>query len=78
MSMAVDQNRLNMKKLEADLRRDGRKFFLQAVVALVAAFGAGAGLGNYYTRSAAPAQTRAPQVIYLVPGQAPALLPKLP
>ena len=54
MTTAIDQNRLNMKKLESELRYEGRRFLLQAVVAVAAALGLGAVLGNYFTRNATP------------------------
>jgi hypothetical protein len=78
MQTAIDKSRLNMKKLESDLRWEGRKFAVSAFVALAAAMGAGAALGNSFTRNA-PAAPQ-PQVIYMVPGQAPppVALPKSP
>lgn len=71
MQTAIDQNRLNMKKLESDLRYEGRKFFVQAIIGVAAALGAGAALGNYFARTASPLPAPPPQIIYIVPGQAP-------
>jgi RecA/RadA recombinase len=48
METKIDHHRLDMKKLEQDLRMENRKFMLQIVVALVAALGVGVALGRLW------------------------------
>ena len=74
MKSTIDVGRVNIDKMRADLRWENRKFFVQAVVGIAAAVGAGAALGNYLAHNAPnpPAPVAPPpQIIYLVPGQAP-------
>ena len=40
MQPVIDSNCLNMKKLESDLRYEGQKLFVPAVVALAVSMGA--------------------------------------
>ena len=70
MQSSIDNNRLNMKKLESDLRWESRKFTVSLFVGAAALLGAGAAIGNNFTNRT-PIPAPAPQIIYLVPGQAP-------
>jgi hypothetical protein len=57
MTVQIDNGRLNMKKLESDLKWETRKFVLQAVVAGAALLGAGAAIGSYLERHSSPPAT---------------------
>ena len=76
MTANTDAGRLNIDKMRADMRWESRRFAVQLVIGLAAAVGAGAALGNYFTKNApsalVPVQVQAPPpIIYVIPGQAP-------
>ncbi len=73
MQTNIDQGRLNMDKLRSDLKWENRKFLVQFLLAIAASVGAGVALANYVnSRPPLPAPPAPPpQIIYLVPGQAP-------
>lgn len=72
--VTADVGRVNIEKMRSDMRWENRKFVVQAIVALAAAAGAGAAVGNY----AANRTPTPPQVIYIVPGQAPPAITPTP
>ena len=69
--LRVEQMQTNIFKMNADGKWETRKFVIQVVVGFAATLGAGAAIGNYFSKNASPVQAQPPQVIYLVPGQAP-------
>ena len=72
MKTTIDVGRVNIDNMRADMRWENRKFLVQAIVAAAVCVGAGVALANYVNgRPAIPAAPLPPQIIYLVPGQAP-------
>jgi hypothetical protein len=47
MAVQIDQGRLNMKRLEQEIRLENRKFVLQAILATSAALAAGIAIGRF-------------------------------
>ena len=42
-----DNNRLNMKRLEQEIRMENRKFYVQFAIAMAAALAAGVAIGRF-------------------------------
>ena len=81
--LRMDQMALNIEKMRADMaaaqqvredtrKWEDRKFYVSLAVGFAASLGAGVALANYVNGHASVAPPAPPQVIYLVPGQAPA------
>lgn len=47
MQSQIDNNRLNMKRLEQEIRMENRKFFVQALIAFAATLAAGVAIGRF-------------------------------
>ena len=77
--LRVKQMQTNIGQMEKDATWETRKFVLQVFVGAAVCVGAGVALANYVNRkSPDPAPAPPPQIIYLVPGQAPSAPPKTP
>ena len=72
MNANIAQMRANEEKLCNDMRWENRRFLVQFIVAIAAALGTGVAIANYVNSKPVPqVQAPPPQIIYLVPGQAP-------
>lgn len=47
MQTQIDNNRLNMKRLEQEIRMENRKFYVQFTLAMAAALAAGVAIGRF-------------------------------
>lgn len=47
MVVQIDKGRLDIKRLEQEIRMENRKFFVQFTLALAAALGVGIALGRF-------------------------------
>ncbi len=62
---------VNIEKLRSDIRYEGRKFFVQALVGAAVCVGAGVALATYVNSHRPPEPPPQPQIIYLQPGPPP-------
>lgn len=65
---------VNIETLRSDIRYEGRKFFVQALVGVAVSVGAGVALANYVNSHRAPEPAPQPQIIYLRPSPPPTLV----
>lgn len=71
--LRLDQMTVNIEKLRSDIRYEGRKFFVQALVGVAVSVGAGVALATYVNSHYRPEPSPQPQIIYLQPSPPPAL-----
>jgi hypothetical protein len=47
MAVQIDKTRLDIDRVRQEIRMESRKFFLQALIATAAVFGAGVAVGHF-------------------------------